>query len=68
MYRVVLPRNVQKCLDSLPDQIVTRILARVSPYHSCVYLINTGLQPGVNARSMKNCFNSLCGRRSRSNG
>jgi len=28
-YRVILPRSVQKELDRLPDEVVTRILARL---------------------------------------
>jgi mRNA interferase RelE/StbE len=29
-YRVILPRSVQKELDRLPDDVVKRILARLS--------------------------------------
>jgi mRNA interferase RelE/StbE len=29
-YRVILPRSVQKILDRLPDEIVKRILARLT--------------------------------------
>lgn len=29
-YRVILPKSVQKELDRLPDDVVTRILARLT--------------------------------------
>ncbi len=29
-YRVILPKSVQKELDRLPDEVVTRILARLT--------------------------------------
>ena len=29
-YRVILPKSVQKELDRLPDELVTRILARLT--------------------------------------